>query len=330
LNSGTRFLLPALPFLALAMTLAIPRRLLTAVVVVHAVLGWPQVMELYTKPHSWRLRGFPWQAALRVEPQEDYLRRVLPEYEAARILNHRVGPGERVLDLVGAPLAYTRAVPLSPWQHVSAGRAADAMEIASHPDSRLLYVAHASWTSPPLRGLRIAQTAGGAENWSIQEIHLFNGDEKLFPRRDWKLWARPNIWESHLALDRNPVTRWSAWQARDPGMYFEVEFPGPQPLTRIELLCLRTEAEAHIRLVGRGNDGSWRALPAIPLRKAAVQLNYRAWAARAVRREGFGYILTRDDNEGYGLVGRDLVHNPRDWGVEALENSGKLHLFRVQ
>ena len=329
-NLGTRFLLPALPFLALAMELAFPPRLLPAVALAHAVLGWPAVMDLYTKPQAWRLRGFPWEAALRLEREQDYLRRTLREYGIAEMLNRRVKPGELVLDLVGAPLAYTHAAALSPWQHASAGRAADAMEIASRPDRGVFYTLHAAWPTQPLRGIRIVQTAAGEENWSLQEIRVFDGGETLFPRRAWRLRARPNLWESHFALDRNTVTRWSAWQDREPGMYFEIEFPDPQTLTGVELLCLQSEDGARVRVEGLGRGGAWQVLSGEPERNVAAQLSYRANATRAVKREGFRYILTRDDNEGYGRLGRDLVHNPGDWGLDQLENEDKVYLFRLR
>ena len=113
-------------------------------------------------------------------------------------------------------------------------------------------------------------------------------------------------------------------------MYFEVEFPGPQELTGIEFLCLQAEAGARVQVEGLGSSGAWRVLTLEPERRVAAQLSYRANATRAVKREGFRYILTRDDNEGYGLVGRDLVHNPGDWGVEQLERQDKVYLFKLK
>ncbi|HHN73323.1 MAG TPA: phospholipid carrier-dependent glycosyltransferase, partial [Thermopetrobacter sp.] len=83
LNLGARFLMPALLFFALALMAVLPRRAAAAVVVLAAVLGLPPVAGLYSDPEAWRLRGLPVRAALRIEPEAEYLSRALWTSELA-------------------------------------------------------------------------------------------------------------------------------------------------------------------------------------------------------------------------------------------------------
>ncbi len=110
-NVGTRFLIPSLPFislaLALVLTIALRRKwLLALVVLVHAVASWPDGFNLWHKGYAWRLSDIPYKAALRLIPEQDYLQRD-DGYGQARLVEENVPPGKRVFSLGALMDAYT-------------------------------------------------------------------------------------------------------------------------------------------------------------------------------------------------------------------------------
>ena len=91
---GHPILIPCGPLSLLALALAFANWtwLLLGVAVLHAVSCWPDVLARYCSPTAWRLTGIPLEAALRIEPQDQYLAMRLPEYSIARMVD-RVVPG---------------------------------------------------------------------------------------------------------------------------------------------------------------------------------------------------------------------------------------------
>ncbi len=81
-NAGTRFLM--LSFFALALVLVLPRPAAWILLFFHAVLCWPGVVGYYERPGLWRLHGFPWRAALRLDSERDYLRGAISDYNVAK------------------------------------------------------------------------------------------------------------------------------------------------------------------------------------------------------------------------------------------------------
>ena len=109
-NVGTRFLLPALPFIALSMGLAVGRWqvAVAALVVAHAVLSWPSVATRYCAPNAWRLISkIPIRQALRIESEESFLNFRLSQWGTMRMIDAKVPPGGKVFTYTASPEAYT-------------------------------------------------------------------------------------------------------------------------------------------------------------------------------------------------------------------------------
>jgi hypothetical protein len=108
LNPGARFLIPALPFLALAMGLAMRNspKVMPALAVFHAVLALPAVMPTYCAAWAWRIREAPVRVALGLAPEEAYLNRYLPDYWLKDALEKYVPKQEKIFALAGLPEAY--------------------------------------------------------------------------------------------------------------------------------------------------------------------------------------------------------------------------------
>jgi len=331
-NIGTRFLAPALVFLALLVAMSLPRRVAAACMVFHAISCWPAVVELYADAGAWRLRGFPWRAALRVEPESVYLERELPEYAVARLVEANIAAGERFLSLGASPGAYFRATAVSPWQSAEAGRLADALETAVVADRGMLYELRARWPEQHLAAVRFELREGHAfEKWSVHEVELERDGQRIVPRRGWRVSARPNPWEAPLALDRNPVSRWRTWEPRRAGMYLEVEPGGRSRLGGALLVCyLPEQRRLKVAVLGLGADGVWRLLAQDMKAASRPSLNLRLSATRLLRRSGIRYVLTPIGNEGLARTGRDLVDHPGDWGMEVVGNAGSVYLLRLR
>ena len=97
-NIGTRFLLPALPCLALALGFVLVRwpRLAIACVVLNAVLCWPWILDRYCDAYAWRITRFPIAAALRLTPEADWLAANAPDIRFARLLEEHA-PADAVI-----------------------------------------------------------------------------------------------------------------------------------------------------------------------------------------------------------------------------------------
>jgi len=104
----TRFLLAAIPFVALALGIVLARLpvLLYVLIVVHAVLCWPTVM-LHYADGSLRVRHFLPKQALRIEPEDSTLRYRLPGYATARMVEQLTPPNARIFCYANPAEAYT-------------------------------------------------------------------------------------------------------------------------------------------------------------------------------------------------------------------------------
>lgn len=107
-NTEIRFLIPALPFFALALGLAMENSwgALPAVALLQAVLCWPAVMTAYCDPNAWRVRGFPWRAALRLDPEAQYISSRVGDYALKDAVEQAVPAKGRIFSFAGRAAAY--------------------------------------------------------------------------------------------------------------------------------------------------------------------------------------------------------------------------------
>jgi len=108
LNTETRFLIPALPFLALALGLAMENSwgVLPAVAFFQAILCWPTVMDSYCDRNAWRIRGFQARAAFRVMPESEYIGSHVGDYALKTAIEQTVPPGSKIFSFAGRAAAY--------------------------------------------------------------------------------------------------------------------------------------------------------------------------------------------------------------------------------
>lgn len=329
-NIGARFFMPSLALLALALAAILPRRLALAALVAQAILCLPPVAAAYAAPGAWRLEGVPWRAALRLEPEREYLRRMLWEYRVAELVESRLPPHARLLDLVGLPTAYLSREAVAPWQSASTDRLGYALHIARLIERGVYADVEARWPEAELTAIRFVQTARGDWQWGIAEVLLRSGANAVPLPPGSRLLARPNVWEAPLAFDHNVISRWGTWEPVRPGMYLGAEFGRPLRLDGARLTVLTHEQPGEIRFEGRAPRGGWQALAASVRIEPRPALNLRRSATRLVRQEGFRHIAVDTRPSGYGPVGQSMYERPADWGVELLGETDGVYLFAVR
>ena len=264
-NAGARFIMPSLVFIALALVLVLPRKLVFGCAIAQALLCLPWVVRLYADTGAWTLQGLPWRAALRGEPEEDYLRRELWEYHLAELIERHVPDRERVLDLVGVPTAYTDSTIISEWQSASGDRMRYALTIGVERGPGMFRRIEGRWPEQALTGVRLVTAGASEEQWGISEIHLNRGDERIAIEPRWKPIAKPNPWDAKFLFDENLISRWGTWEPTRPSMHAGIEFNEPVRLSGAGALCFSGNKGPRLIMKagrpvasGRPWGGQWR------------------------------------------------------------------------
>ncbi len=328
-NIGTRFLLPLLPFLSLALALAVrnSRGVAVLLVAAHALASWPAALAAYVSPYAWRLADLPLEAALRIEPEEHFLRRVSSGYLAARLIEEQVPPSDRVLAFTQIPEAYTSRQVAVAFQSAHGELLRDFLLTPLIPDLQPVEGLRFRFPETPLRRLRVVQTASGeSDQWSVTELRVLRGGRELARDGRWRLRAHPNRWDVQLAFDNSPVTRWRSWRAIEPGMFLEVDFGRLESADEVLLERSPDQYKAHNRLDGLDASGRWRTLAAAgePL-TLPKKSGLRRAAVEEVKRSGIKYLLVFDEDFGAG----DFLGNFGLWRIKPVSERAGARLYRI-
>ena len=287
-NVGTRFLIPALPFVSFALAAALPVTLLPVLVLAHGVLSFPDVPAKYCDEFAWRIGFIPLRQALRIESQDSWLNYKWPAYRVARMIENETKPGDVVFSLGAVSDAYTRREVRSSFQSGVNEQLREYLYTAVIPDFQSNQRIEYRFARQKFSAIRVLQTAtpkagtpGERDIWSIGEFHVLD-EGRIVPRSDdWRLWAMPNPWDVQKAFDNYELTRWRSWEWVHPGMYVEIRFPQPRTLDGVNLDVSTDQYAAVMALEGRDEAGAWRRIevketsyglaPPLGLRRAAMQ-----------------------------------------------------------
>jgi hypothetical protein len=320
LNAGARFLLPALPFLALGMASLFPRVLL---VPAHAILSWPWLLGAYSPP-TWRLMEFPWRVAAGLESTDKYLTRVSGDYRLARFVEKHTPKDARIFDLVGLHRAFMDRRILGSWQTAEGYRLTSALELGRGGS---LDEWRASFEPRLVGAVRIQQRAPEAANWSINELVLAQGGERVTNSSEWRLYASRNSWDLPLAFDRSGTSRWSTWQRSHPGDFVRVEFGRFVMLDGVSVLALTYESDVKPSIEIKTPGGAWSEVH--PVHRPAAALRLRVDATRLLARSGVTHIVTAASRQGIGALGYSLANEADDWALEVVGNLDVIYVLRV-
>jgi hypothetical protein len=327
-NIGTRFLIPPLPFvaMALAMVLASIPGLAVAVAVVHAVLSWPSVIPRYTLPGSMHLLKIPWRDALRLRDSGYFFRTRLGGYGAVRTIDDRTPPGATVFTFRPIPEAYTSRRVLVEYESAfneNIGRILKgAFAGGLQPTWRLRF----QFPRQALAAIRVVQTAPGRDQWSIHELRIFDGGQELARSPGWRLTADPFPWSIQDAFDNSPLTLWRTGEAIRPGMYVQVNFHAAQQADTVLIESSPDQSQIRLKLEGEDTAGRWQTLSAGPaISETGLPLGLRRAAARELERRGVGYLLIFDDEFGAA----DFRANQDLWGIREIGHADGGRLYQL-
>ena len=327
-NVGTRFLIPSLPFIALAMALALEPAapLLILLVAMHAAASWPASLHRYTQ--AWALQGIPFKAALRIIPEERYLNDYVA-YRWARLIEDYVPPGARVLIRSEVATAYTSRDVLTGYEGAFNEEMQDLLDVGWDSSSRPRKLWICSFPERRVRRLRVVQTGAAKipeEQWDVHEMRFFDAGLELPRLPEWRLQARPNPWGVQMAFDNSEATRWRSWETLHPGMNIDVDFGREQPVdqVRVELSDIDWNVRMHVEAMDP--NGLWTPLPAREeLRQTHYEGSVRRDAAFELHAHGIDYLLLKDTDWG----AKDIAEDPAGWGMTRLVYASGASLYRV-
>ncbi len=321
-NIGTRFLLMALPPVALALALALARlpALLYLLVIGHAVLSWPEAIKLYAHPYAWRLDRIQWKAALRKESEDGFLTRKWPTYTTARMID-AVTPSKAVVYSFGQiPEAYTAREIMVSFQSAEGMRLRGILWSPIYRDMQPTRHLHFAFPEKRTRRVRLVQTAAGKpDHFAVHELRFFLRGRELPRAPDWRLQAWPNPWDVTDAFDASPVTRWSSWERLRPGMFIEVDFGREEALDRVvvESSPETGQSQMLVDIAPGVKPLEVEAPPPLGMRREAIEV---------LRSRGITHLLVNDTDFG----GPDFFERRNDWGLTVLAERSGARLYALR
>ncbi|HWZ33903.1 MAG TPA: glycosyltransferase family 39 protein [Bryobacteraceae bacterium] len=329
-NIGTRFLIPCLPFFALAMALAVQKwkPALAAMVAVQAIASWPPVILAYANQYVWRLDDFPYQAALGIASREEYLRTHLFGYERAKMIESQVAPQDKILDLAGLEESYTSRQVIAPFPGALNNTLMDVLDMVQQEEWQVRRAFVFRVPDQRTQHIRVVQTAQGKklEEWNVHELRFYSRGVEVPRSSAWRIRAWPNPWEIQYAFDNSDATRWRSWQTGQPGMFIEVNFGDVEEVDEIRMFS-SIDYHWDIRFeVQTGSAGKWTKVtdsfeetPAKPRGYMPRAATYELYA------HGIRYILVDDAHR----LADAFFDNPEGWGIELVARAASTSLYRI-
>lgn len=331
-NVGTRFLIPCLPFVALAMMLALEkwRPAMGVVALLAAVGSWITVMPLYAHRYSWRLNEFPYEAALRMIPEDQYIRKKM-QYDILRLIEEKTAPGDRVFCMVGLEGSYTSRDIFELYEGAENNLLFDFLNIARIEDYKPSRVLIFRLREQRADLIRLVETARGegSQLWNVHELRFYHHGVEIPRTSAWRLRAWPNLFEIQLAFDNSLATRWRTWRTAEPGMYLEVNFGRTEDVDEVRMwtshdwlwpIQFRVETGAET-----AGGGEWRAAtdryeeieqkPG-PLGPAAMTELYA---------HGIRYLVVPDTDQSAD----EFADSPESWKLEMVGRANNASLYRL-
>ncbi len=328
-NIGTRFLIPAIPFLSLALALALCNIewLLAALLCVEAIACWPGMVPLYASPAAWRPIPVSPRAALRIQREDAYLKGHY-EYDLAQLIEQFVPPDATVFTFTQPGTAYTTRRLMVGYQGALNETLQDILWTPTIHDFQPTRLLKFQFAPVEMRWLRVVETADlGEGQWSVTELRVFLDGRELPRDAAWRLTAHPNPWEIQLAFDNSPVTRWRTWEPCKPGMFVQIDFGRPQKFDSVVVQASGDTAAAKIKLEGSNTGGKWTLISADPAGSSSpMRWSLRQAATAELKARGIRYLLVTDDNIGAS----DFRLNIKSWGLKSIGQQGNARLYYVE
>jgi hypothetical protein len=327
-NIGTRFLIPALPFVALSLTLALSAvpAAAVALVLVHAAISWPSVLPKYAKFELWRLTNIPYREALRIRPEDKFLESNMWYYPVVRMIEEKTPPGARIFTRTGIPAAYTTRNIMVGFQSAQNKMRETILLSGMAPEYAPTLRLRFAFPRESLRAVRVVQTNTADGIWSVNEFRLYDSGRELPRSSAWRLTANPYPWGIQDAFDNSLVTLWQCGELIRPGQSISADFGGIVSLDSAVIEAAPNQWGIKLQLEGQTGGGEWKLLAAQPeISSAGRPLGLRRAAAEELKRRGVDYVLIFEDEVGAG----DMRRNADFWGVTAIGEAKGARLYKL-
>lgn len=339
-NAGVRFLIPALPFVAVAMAISLerfPRVVLPSVIVigiVHAFLSWPSVITRWHPEWTWRLESpIPWEAALRLRPEAEYLASKLPAYVMAMKIDEIADPGERVLALNQLPEAYMDTEVLVAYQGALNERMFHALRL---PVDQTLWPSQRLTVSlgvgERITGFRISPTNSHEQiEWALSEVVFYSDALPIQPTEDWRVKTSSRPWESRRIVDGDPIGGWYSGTAFHPDMSIEIHWDDPMKVSAIDIIYPLLQSAVKLEFSVRTATKEWAlingktSLAEVSLDKSVLQ----SWTREELQRGGIDLLLVDTTGQGHNFIAPTITAEPEAWGLKEVFRERTLRLYRV-
>lgn len=328
-NLGARFLIPVLPFLSLAISIALSywRSTLTVVLLFHFLVCYPRALEYYA-PSSWRLDRMRWRETLRIRPETETLAERLEGYELAQFIDTSLPADARIFQVADLPRAYAKQVIDSYYGSALSEQMYFTLYSGVFPTWQPNV--RRTFRFPPqrLRTIRVTQTAEPENQiWTIAELRLFHNDQEIMRTPRWKLTSRPFPWDIARAFDGNRLTSWRAWETARAGMFVEITFDEPVEADRV---CLDGPHDQDgLQFLVSGEDETGQAVT-LASQAAVEELSlpegWRRLIGRELKSNGYTHFVIKQGVPGYAEVRQD----PEGWGMKFLAQRGNYALYELR
>jgi hypothetical protein len=298
-NTGARFLIPSLAFVAIAMCLPLARypKILFAIIGLHAILSWPTVVRRYCHRDAWRLDKVTYREALRIKPEEGFLESNLPLYGAARMLDRAAPANAVIFTEVPIPEAYTSREVRVAYQSAANTVSRRVFFTGFVPEHAPVW--RTTYRFPPRTMSAIRIREAGPANWTVHEVQTFQGD-------------RPVVLPPSAVTDGRLTSLWMA----DAGQALELTFP-PAGMDRIVIATAMDQPGARLTIDG---------ISAAPeFDQVAAPSDLRRQAALELHRRGFTHFLAFDGDFGAD----DLRTRAVEWGITQIAEYKGARLYQL-
>ena len=180
-NIGTRFLIPMVPFVSLALALAVANLpwLLLALVAANVIACWPGMYGRYCTPGAWQIYELPVKAALRRQSEDAYLSRD-PDYKIVRMMGRVVAPGDRIFAIGQNGRSYLPRELLTGYRSAANEVMQDILWTAVFQGYQPVLSLKFDFPAREFRKLRVVLKGGDPENqWSMAELRVYDGSNEL-------------------------------------------------------------------------------------------------------------------------------------------------------
>jgi hypothetical protein len=285
-NTGARFLMPAMVFAALGIASVLPRRAALALVAIQAAAA-------FVRPGDWRLGPLPLEAALRIEPERQYLRRSIGVFPAGEMIEANTPPTAKILACSALAEAYIPREVLTYWHSRRAQQFADALHFAMMSQGTRARLVSWRWREDQYPSLRLT---------ALSDLRVVSA-------------TLPHAAGEH-----------GSWDMHRPGE--SISLSAPPGVNGADFLIWPGD-QARERTEVRGTSGGWR-LPQGSVERSAFYIDLRRDATAYIRRSGYRYIAIPVADDPFAEIGVDMVRHPDSWGVAIEGQAAGIYLLRIR